>query len=995
MKAMKRIGIRWFLTALWVSSIVGIGINVANAHEWHRHHDEVGEPVANQVFQIPENEGTEPENSGLVAERAEAFSPFHPRVRVRWDSQWFYIESDGIADHDMMTGITNWQQQIPVPQYYYGDNAWQIPLKPTPAATSTPVSASNLLRGAYAIAVNGIPIFNLYNNRGENTANIGELDQWGGHCGRADDYHYHIVPHQLAGSVGETAPLAYALDGYPIYGDKEPDGGDQTIALDSNMGHSYGGYGYHYHALESADYSISGLYGEVAVSGGGPENQIEPQPRTSEFRPALTPLRGASITAFSRSSEEAFSLSYELNGQSHDVNWSVDRDRGAVTYEFVDPNGTTSDTYNNWQAAAEVITPTLTGTYNENGLFQFDVTGTPGISYPFAWTSDLVDWERFGFLQLDDLGQASFSLVATGTSGYLGVAGSGATASLGGETDPGGGGVDPVEGETAPEEDETMSITQGEATTVVANLYPQGQRVAGVGTITASDGTTWTVPADTQYQDKAFAPDLFNSDNGVTPSSIANLDIDSLSIVEIDADGEVITGYIFADNYFELYVNGTLVGIDPIPFTEFNSNVVRFRAKAPITYAFKLVDWEENLGLGSESNRGNAFHPGDAGLIASFSDGTVTGSDWKAQTFYIAPVDDPDNVVIREDGTRDSSAANQTTGSANSYGLHWRTPGSWFSSNYDDSSWPSATTFSNDTVGVDNKPSFTNFEAQLSGGGAQFIWSSNLVLDNEVIVRFTTGETEASVAPESGSTGPSQSELFSLDLPAFESNIFHLDATCEGAGVSPAVQWENAPIGTESFAILVTEPNGPDKWWWMVYDIPKEVASLQENEGSIGTLGTNSVKNEIGYEPPCFQGSGTHTYRYTLYALSVVNPILDAPENMTRESFLEAVSGVTIATAEFDASWTRISEEGTGTTVEGEGQGESGIGGEQAPPPADDPPAEADQPPPPNDGQAPDGDRPPPPNDGQAPDGDRPPPRADEPPPTGDRPPPPGSGPEN
>ncbi|MDA7511301.1 YHYH protein, partial [Verrucomicrobia bacterium] len=967
MKAMKRIGLRWFLAALWVSSIVGMVTNVANAHEWHRHHDEAGEPAANPVFQIPADEGAEPENSATVAERAEAFSPFHPRVRVRWDDQWFYIESDGIADHDMMTGITNWQQQIPVPQYYYGDNAWQIPLKPTPAATSTPVSADNLLKGAYAIAVNGIPIFNLYNNRGENTADIGELDQWGGHCGRADDYHYHIVPHQLGTTVGETAPLAYALDGYPIYGSMEPDGADQNIALDSNMGHSYGAYGYHYHALESADYSIPGLYGEVTVSGGGPENQIEPQPRTSELRPALTPLRGASITAFSRLSGDAFSLSYELSGQNHEVNWSMDRDRGEVTYEFVDPTGTTSDTYTSWQAGSEAVTPTLTGTYDENGLFQFDVTGTPGISYPFAWTSDLVDWKRFGFLLLDDLGQASFTLAATGANGFLGVEGSGETDSLASETDPGDGETDPGEGGIDSGEDEIMSITQGAATTVIGNLYPQGQRVAGVGTITASDGTTWTVPADTQYQGKAFAPDLFNSDNGVTPTSIANVDLESLPIVEIDADGEIITGYIFADNYFELYVNGTLVGIDPIPFTEFNSNIVRFRAKAPITYAFKLVDWEENLGLGSESNRGNAFHPGDAGLIASFSDGTVTGADWKAQTFYIAPVDDPNNVVIHDDGTRDSSAANQTTGSANSYGLHWRTPDNWFSSDYNDSSWPSATTFSNETVGVDNKPSFTNFEAQLSGGGAQFIWSSNLVLDNEVIVRYTTGGTEATEEPESESTEPSQSDLFSLDLPAFESNVFHVDATCEGAGVSPSVQWTNAPIGTESFAILVTEPNGPDKWWWMVYDIPNEVSSLQENETSIGTLGTNSVKNELGYEPPCFQGSGTHTYRYTLYALSVVNPILEAPENMTRASFLEAVSGVTIATAEFDAGWTRIAEESTGTTVDGESQGGAGDSGEQAPPPVDDPPAEADQPPPPADGTAPDGDRPPPSNGEQPP----------------------------
>ena len=87
-----------------------------------------------------------------------------------------------------------------------------------------------------------------------------------------------------------------------------------------------------------------------------------------------------------------------------------------------------------------------------------------------------------------------------------------------------------------------------------------------------------------------------------------------MPIVEIDPDGEVITGYIVADNYFKLYVHGKLIGVDPIPFTP------RFKAKPPYTYALKAVDWEERLGLGMETNQGNHWHAGDGGLIARFSD---------------------------------------------------------------------------------------------------------------------------------------------------------------------------------------------------------------------------------------------------------------------------------------------------------------------------------------------------------------------------------------
>ena len=54
--------------------------------------------------------------------------------------------------------------------------------------------ADDLQRGAIAIAANGIPIFNPVNASGLISKEIGELDDFGGHSGRADDYHYHAAP---------------------------------------------------------------------------------------------------------------------------------------------------------------------------------------------------------------------------------------------------------------------------------------------------------------------------------------------------------------------------------------------------------------------------------------------------------------------------------------------------------------------------------------------------------------------------------------------------------------------------------------------------------------------------------------------------------------------------------------------------------------------------------------------------------------------------------
>ncbi|WP_339714273.1 hypothetical protein [uncultured Kriegella sp.] len=294
----------------------------------------------------------------------------------------------------------------------------------------------------------------------------------------------------------------------------------------------------------------------------------------------------------------------------------------------------------------------------------------------------------------------------------------------------------------------TASVTQGLATTTTTNLFASGTRVAGLGTIKATDDTTWIVPAAVNYTDNSFpfASDLHNTyGETYTSATDALAALDGNDIVEIDSEGEVITAFVFADNYFEMYVNGVPVGKDPVPFTEFNSSIVRFKVAAPYTIAMKLVDWEENLGLGSEGSGGSAYHPGDGGMVAVFKDESdeivaITGDDWKAQTFYTAPIKDLS--CPTEEGTTRSSdncdTADSNDGTSH-YGLHWEIPSNWYEEAFDDSTWPDATTYTNNTIGVNNKPSYTNFTDIFddNANDAEFIWSTNVILDNEVIVRYT------------------------------------------------------------------------------------------------------------------------------------------------------------------------------------------------------------------------------------------------------------------
>jgi len=165
----------------------------------------------------------------------------------------------------------------------------------------------------------------------------------------------------------------------------------------------------------------------------------------------------------------------------------------------------------------------------------------------------------------------------------------------------------------------------------------------------------------------------------------------------------------------------------------------------PIDENRKLVDWEENLGIGSEDLGGSPFHAGDGGMVAIIKDMdnmtvATTNEHWKAQTFYTAPIKDlgcvTETGLIR--ASKNCDATDSDDGRSY-FGLHWEIPSGWEKDSFDDSNWPNATTYSNETIGVDNKKSYTNFTDIFDNQAhdAKFIWSTNVVLDNEVIVRYT------------------------------------------------------------------------------------------------------------------------------------------------------------------------------------------------------------------------------------------------------------------
>ncbi|MBN2322158.1 MAG: YbhB/YbcL family Raf kinase inhibitor-like protein [Spirochaetes bacterium] len=125
-----------------------------------------------------------------------------------------------------------------------------------------------------------------------------------------------------------------------------------------------------------------------------------------------------------------------------------------------------------------------------------------------------------------------------------------------------------------------------------------------------------------------------------------------------------------------------------------------------------------------------------------------------------------------------------------------------------------------------------------------------------------------------------------------------LDFTCDGRDISPALSWSGGPDGTKSYALIADDPDAPVGTWvhWVLYDIPSDVTSLSEAEGSGKKLdcgavhGVNDFKR-YGYGGPCPPG-GTHRYYFKVYA---VDTMLQKGPGMSKKELLKLLEGHVLA----------------------------------------------------------------------------------------------------
>ena len=109
---------------------------------------------------------------------------------------------------------------------------------------------------------------------------------------------------------------------------------------------------------------------------------------------------------------------------------------------------------------------------------------------------------------------------------------------------------------------------------------------------------------------------------------------------------------------------------------------------------------------------------------------------------------------------------------------------------------------------------------------------------------------------------------------------------CQGGNISPALQWEDAPANTKSFAVTVYDPDaetGSGWWHWVIFNIPanvthvaKDAGNPQANLAPPGSIQSRTDFGKPGYGGPCPPiGDKPHRYKFTVYALKTDKLPLD------------------------------------------------------------------------------------------------------------------------
>jgi Raf kinase inhibitor-like YbhB/YbcL family protein len=147
-----------------------------------------------------------------------------------------------------------------------------------------------------------------------------------------------------------------------------------------------------------------------------------------------------------------------------------------------------------------------------------------------------------------------------------------------------------------------------------------------------------------------------------------------------------------------------------------------------------------------------------------------------------------------------------------------------------------------------------------------------------VAVSGCSGDGERADPPAGGAS------VITVTSPAFgDGQPIPQRYTCDGDEVSPPLAWSGIPGDAAALALVVDDPDAPGGTYvhWTVVGIDPSRHGVDEGSVPAGGVEVANSSGDASYAGPC-PPSGTHHYRFTVYAL-------DRDVHVTPDESLDAV----------------------------------------------------------------------------------------------------------
>lgn len=200
------------------------------------------------------------------------------------------------------------------------------------------------------------------------------------------------------------------------------------------------------------------------------------------------------------------------------------------------------------------------------------------------------------------------------------------------------------------------------------------------------------------------------------------------ALVPVTVAAETFSADVWADNWFEMRVDGVQVAEDSVPITterSFNAESFDFEATRPFVVSVVAKDFKENdTGLEYIGTRRQQM--GDGGLIVQIKDAAgataaVSDATWQCVVTHHAPIDK--SCENADDPVAGVGACGFETAEA---------PDGWDTATFDADQWPNADVYTETEV----SPKM-GYDQISWDQNAKLIWGPDLEQSNTVLCRVT------------------------------------------------------------------------------------------------------------------------------------------------------------------------------------------------------------------------------------------------------------------